>query len=104
MNSRNKGKRGELEWRDVLREHGFEAERGQQRSGGSDSPDVKHTVPGVHFEVKRVENKAAGDVYRWLEQAAADCGDSIPVVAHRRSRKPWVVIMYANHFLKEQIK
>ena len=40
MNSREKGKRGERRWRDVLREAGFlKAYRGAQYHGGADSPD-----------------------------------------------------------------
>ncbi len=54
-NSRAKGKRGELAWRDELRAMGFQAERGQQRAGGTDSPDVKcPDLPNVHFEVKNL--------------------------------------------------
>jgi Holliday junction resolvase len=40
MNSREKGKRGERQWRDELRAQGFAARRGQQFSGSPDSPDV----------------------------------------------------------------
>lgn len=35
MNSRNKGKRGEREFAALLREHGFDARRGQQFAGGA---------------------------------------------------------------------
>jgi Holliday junction resolvase len=38
MNSRAKGKRGELEIAKVLRENGYDAHRGQQYKGGADSP------------------------------------------------------------------
>ena len=39
---RDRGKRGELMLRDVLRAAGWvNAERGQQRAGGADSPDVR---------------------------------------------------------------
>jgi hypothetical protein len=38
MNSRNKGKRGELEAAKFLASEGFPARRGQQFSGGADSP------------------------------------------------------------------
>lgn len=72
MNSRSKGCRGEREFRDVLRAAGFEARRGQQYSGGGDSPDVISNVPGVHWEVKRVE---AGNPYVWLAQAIRDAGN-----------------------------
>lgn len=90
MNSRDKGKRGELELAAFLREHGVEAERGVQYHGGEDSPDVRTSLPGVHFECKRVEQ---GNLYDWLDQAIGDAGDNIPVVAHRRNRRDWVAIL-----------
>lgn len=40
INSRAKGKRGELQLAHKLTELGYPAERGQQRKGGEDSPDV----------------------------------------------------------------
>lgn len=101
-NSRAKGCRGEREFRDVLRAHGFEARRGQQFAGGGDSPDVISNVPGVHWEVKRVQ---AGNPYDWLEQAIADALGKIrngntathnrptPIVAHRRNGKDWIAIL-----------
>ena len=53
MNSKQKGKRGELELAKKLQEYGFEARRGQQYSGiGGD--DVVG-LEGVHIECKRVE-------------------------------------------------
>jgi hypothetical protein len=56
MNSRNKGKRGELEAAKFLASEGFPARRGQQFSGGTDSPDVLcEALPRIHFEVKRTE-------------------------------------------------
>lgn len=99
MNSRAKGCRGEREWRDQLREAGFlKARRGQQFSGGDDSPDVVcPELPKVHFEVKRVE---AGNPYNWMTQAIRDAGASkMPVVAHKRNNCDWLVVMRAEDFL-----
>lgn len=98
INSRTKGKVGELELAAKLREHGFDdARRGVQFKGGTDSPDVVG-IPGVHMECKRVE---AGNLYTWLEQAQRDAGpDSIPVVAHRRNRQEWVAILPLSDFLE----
>lgn len=98
MNSRAKGCRGEREWRDQLRAAGFKsARRGQQFSGGSDSPDVVcEELPGIHWEVKRVE---AGNLYNWLAQAERDAGTKIPHVAHKRNGQGWVVISRAEDFL-----
>jgi len=91
-NSRAKGIRGELEWRDYLRAFGFAARRGQQYAGDPDAPDVVSDVPGVHFEVKRVERLS---LHKAMEKAEEDCGDAVPVVAHRPNRKPWLVTMRA---------
>lgn len=96
--SREKGKRGEREVAALLREHGFEAKRGVQYTGGADSPDVCHDMDGFHIEVKLVE---ALKLYDALDQAN---GDKRPaddaLVFHRRNHKPWVVIMDAEAFLK----
>ncbi len=99
MNSRAKGKAGELELAKVLRDHGYtEARRGVQYSGGGDSPDLVG-VPGVHIECKRVES---GNLYSWTRQAIRDSDGTgrMPVVAHRKSREPWVAILLLDDFLK----
>jgi len=97
MNSRAKGCRGEREWRDVLREAGYEARRGQQFSGGNESPDVVcPDLPTIHWEVKRVET---GNPYNWHDQATNDSGNKIPIVAHKRNGKKWLVILSAKDFL-----
>jgi hypothetical protein len=48
MDSRRKGKVGEREFAALLREHGFDARRGVQYSGGVDSPDVVIFGGSVH--------------------------------------------------------
>jgi Holliday junction resolvase len=97
-NSRDKGKRGELELRDVLKEYGYEARRGgQQGAGGSaDAPDVIHNIPDIHIEVKRVE--AFSCVQRAMDQATKDAGAKIPTVWSRVNRKDWLVTMPASAF------
>src|SRR5580658_1667822 len=92
INSRDKGKTGELEFAHYLTSHGFEASRGQQHAGGNDSPDVRcAALSDVHFEVKR---KEAGNPYLWVEQAIRDGGPGkLHVVAHRRNHKEWLAIL-----------
>jgi len=99
INSRQKGARGEREWRDQLRNEGFDARRGQQFSGGADSPDVIcDSLPGIHWEVKRVER---GNPYDWMQQAKRDAGDSkMPVVAHKRNGEDWLCVISANDFFQ----
>jgi len=88
--SRRKGCRGELEAAAELRRlFHVEAHRGRQFQGGDQSPDVKAAIPGVHFEIKRVE---ALHLYPALDQAITDAGDNVPVVLHRANAKPWIVL------------
>ncbi len=89
--SRDKGAAGERELaRELSRVLGVEARRGCQYHGGPGSPDVVAEIPDVHLECKRTERFR---LYEALEQAIADAGDKVPVVAHRQNHKPWVVIV-----------
>lgn len=93
MNSKQKGKRGELEWASECRDNGFDARRGQQFSGTPDSPDVvSKDLHHFHFEVKRVQHLNLTDA---MVQAVGDAGDKMPVVASRRNNAPWLVTMRA---------
>ena len=96
MNGKKKGKAGELELAKILRGYGYEAKRGVQYKGGSDSPDVVG-LEGIHIECKRVENL---NIYNAVEQADRDCGENIPVVMHRRNNKPWLATLHLEDFLK----
>ena len=97
-NSRQKGKRGELDLAKVLRDAGLVAYRGQQFKGGADSPDVVcESLPNVHFEVKRVERL---DLLAAMAQAVADAGQCVPVVAHRKNNGPWLVTMRLQDFIE----
>lgn len=101
MNSRNKGKRGELEFVHFLKDRNIPARRGQQFAGGGDSPDViaGGCLSRTHIEVKRRE---AGNPYDWLDQAKADSKgtDKLPFVAHKRNGKDWIAILDVDHFLQ----
>lgn len=92
VHSLNKGKNGERDFSAYLRERGLTARRGQQFSGGPDSPDVIcEELDQYHFEVKRVEK---GNPYVWLRQACEDAGDNkIPIVAHRKNREDWIAVI-----------
>lgn len=89
--SRDKGKRGEREAAHELEKVlGVVARRGQQFAGGVDSPDVVHSIPGVHIEVKRTEKLCLTAA---LEQAVADAGDQVPTILHRKNKQPWLAIV-----------
>lgn len=95
-NSRAKGARGEREaaqaWVDAMAAAGIRttARRGQQFSGGTESPDVVTSLPNIHLEVKRTEK---GNPYRWMEQAIRDAGSKLPLVLHRRNGCEWLAIV-----------
>ena len=88
INSRQKGARGERAFRDLLREHGYEAHRGCQFSGkspdGSTSPDINCNLD-LHFEVKHCQS---WPIQNWIAQAK---GDS------ERIGNPWVIAAKRNH-------
>ncbi len=91
MNSRRKGKVGEQEFAALLRTHGFDARRGQQFSGGADSPDVvSQVLSWVHIEVKRVQDLNLAGA---CAQARRDCAGKPWIVAHRRNREGWFITM-----------
>lgn len=96
INSRRKGAYGERELAAFLSDYGITARRGQQFAGGSDSPDVIHSLDGIHFECKRVER---GSVGAWLDQAIADADGKVPVVAHRSNRRPWMATLLLSDLL-----
>jgi hypothetical protein len=98
MNSREKGKRGERQWRDELRANGYAARRGQQFSGSPDSPDVVcDHLPWIHFEVKAVEQLR---IYDAMDQARRECGGKVPIVAHKKNFRLWLVTMEAETFFR----
>lgn len=97
MNSREKGKVGERELSHELQKYGYETRRGQQFCGANGDADVVG-VPGLHIECKRVEHL---DYYKAMEQSEHDALEGeIPVVMHRKNRKPWLVTLNLNDFIK----
>ncbi len=106
INSRNKGKVGEREFASLLREHGFDARRGQQFSGSAESPDVvSDALAWLHVEVKRVQNLNLTDACVQAEGDQAKLGSNGEkklawIVAHRRNHAPWLITMRAETFFR----
>lgn len=84
----------------LLEGMGLNVKRNQQGwKGGADNPDIalQHRGLRYHLEVKRKESI---NVYQAMEQAIADANEhAVPLVVHRRNRKPWLVIMRLGDFL-----
>ena len=90
MNSRMKGKRGELELARALRAFGYDCRRGVQYSGANGDADVVG-LPGIHIECKRVERLNLTEAMHQAERDARP--GELPAVFHRRNDEPWLVTM-----------
>lgn len=98
-NSKNKGKRGELEVVHILTDHGFEARRTAQYCGNTgDAADVVSDLP-YHIEVKHQETL---QIDKWWEQATHDAKESgkEPILVFRKNNQRWRVCMDFEKFLE----
>lgn len=89
VNSKQKGKRGELELVHELKDYGFDTERSQQYCGNAGDADLTG-LEGIHIECKRVERL---NIYQAMEQARNDAKNDIPAVFHRKNGETWKVTM-----------
>lgn len=98
ISSQRKGAAGERELAAILKEHGYDCSRGGSMSFG-EVPDLSG-LPGIHIEVKRVERLNVGEA---MEQSIRDSermNDGVPALFHRRNRKPWLVTMRFDDWIK----
>ena len=97
INSKRKGKDGELELAHKLKEYGYDAKRSVQYNGKDGQADVIG-LPHIHCEVKRVEKL---NIYDAITQAKRDAkNDDFPTVFHRKNRCNWLVTMELDEFMK----
>lgn len=92
VNSKRKGKAGELEVANMLKTWGFAGRRTAQYNGKEQGSlaDVIG-LPGIHIEVKRVEKL---NIYEAIDQAVRDSKESeIPTVWHRKNNHGWLITM-----------
>lgn len=107
INSKQKGKAGELELAKVLREYGYDTRRTVQYNGKSEEGQADLLgLPGIHIECKRVEKLNIDEA---MEQADRDNAGKrelpfyervIPAVFHRRNHKKWKVTLYLEDFIE----
>lgn len=100
INSKIKGKVGELEAAHFLTDIGLPAYRSQQFKGAGDAADVRFHDPELnkmtHIEVKRNEHL---NVVLALEQASRDAAEGqVPIVMHRKNKTPWMVTLTAQDY------
>ena len=90
-NSRQKGKRGELELAKALKENfGWEsARRSQQFCGDAgDSDLIAEEAPSLFIECKLVQNL---NLHKAMALAVEQAGGMTPAVFHRKDRTDWLV-------------
>ena len=91
MNSKAKGKRGELELANKLKSYGYECRRTAQYAGKTEESADVVGLPGIHIEVKRNERL---NVYDAMSQAKRDCQEgNKPTVMWRKNNCEWLVTM-----------
>lgn len=92
VNSKQKGKRGELELVRKLKEYGFGTRRSVQYNGKAEDGQADLVgLKGIHIESKRVERL---NLYDAMAQAIHDAKDGeLPSVFHRKNHSEWLVTM-----------
>lgn len=103
-NSKQKGKRGELEAANLLRDLGFKDVRRTAQYNGKETGSLADLIgiDGVHIEVKRNEHL---NIYEAVEQMQRDAkeGESL-LLMMRKNNKPWLFIQLAEDWaIRERI-
>ena len=96
MNSKRKGKEGELQLAKELRLLGYDARRSQQFAGINGDADLVG-LPKVHIECKRTERLNIYDAYAQSRHDARP--GEIPVVMHKKNRHEWMVTLNLVDFI-----
>ena len=98
INSKQKGKKGELELVHKLKEYGFETRRSVQYNGKTTEGQADLMgLDGIHIECKRVEKL---NIYDAIDQAKRDSGtNDFPTVFHRKNHCEWLVTMSLDNWI-----
>ena len=108
INSKQKGKRGELRIVHALQEYGFDAHRTAQCRGDTGEAadvEIKGFDCKLHIEVKNCNRM---QLYNWIAQADRDSKaqnkGNTPIVIHKADNKPILVSMHFEDFMDMYIK
>jgi len=103
INSKVKGKQGELEFAHECEKFGLSGVHRTAQTNGKLEQSLADCegLDGIHIEVKRVE---ALNIDKAMEQAVRDLETKkekrIPVVFHRKNRKPWLATIKFEDWVK----
>lgn len=99
VNSKRKGKTGELELARKFREYGYDTRRSVQYNGKEEEGQADILgLSGIHIECKRTERL---NVYEAISQAKRDSEgtNQMPIVFHRKNHCEWLAIMPLDNFM-----
>lgn len=103
INSKQKGKNGELEFVHECQKYGFDKVYRTAQTNGKLEQSLADCegLEGIHIEVKRVERLNIDDA---IEQAERDLKTKkekkIPIVFHRKNRKEWLATAKLEDWMK----
>ena len=96
--STEKGVDGERELMEILHGYGYQIQRGGSLTFGG-VPDLVG-LPGIHIECKRVEKLNIDNAMQQAVDDAKRFQDGMPAVFHRKNRRPWLVTMLLDDWMK----
>jgi hypothetical protein len=100
LNSKDKGKRREREAARLFADiFGKPFARGQQNKGGENSPDIIG-FDYIHPEIKGDQSVANISLYRAMQQAIDDSGNKLPMLAIKRDRAEWLLVIRAENVVQ----
>ena len=98
INSKQKGKRGELMLVKELNGYGFNTRRTNQYCGNTGLASDLVGLEKIHIEAKNTERL---NIYDAVDQAKRDAREGeIPTVFHKKNRKEWLVTMPLTEWVK----
>lgn len=94
-----KGRRGEIELAQYLREHGYKDARPGAAVNFGTQPDITG-IDGLHIECKRHEKLELNKWYRQAVEDAERMQDGKPVVIYRQNRGQWMIALSLADFIE----
>lgn len=99
INSKRKGKAGELAFCKLCKDAGYDVHRTAQFRGNTGAAGDVEGLPGIHIEVKAQERLNLRDAMaQSVRDAEAASKGEMPIVAHKKAREDWLVTMRAQDF------
>jgi hypothetical protein len=101
INSKRKGKTGELSFCRLCKEQGYDVHRTAQFRGNTGAAGDVEGLPGVHVEVKNQERLNLRDAMaQSIRDSEAEGKGNIPIVAHKKNNADWLITLRVKDFFE----